>query len=62
MNLLPGSRDATGNSGLANNDPNQFWLLRSSYDLSAGKEIDLTLRHTGSLPQPAVPSVPGPRW
>ncbi|TFW03239.1 TonB-dependent receptor [Oxalobacteraceae bacterium OM1] len=55
VNLLPGSRDAAGNSGLANNDPSQFWLLRSSYDLSAGKEVDLSLRHTGSLPQPVVP-------
>jgi outer membrane receptor protein involved in Fe transport len=52
----PDSVDATGESGLANNDPSHFWMLRSSYDISRDKEADFTLRHTGELPRPEVPS------
>ena len=54
--LLPGSRDASGGSGLATNDPSHHWLLRSSLDLGERVMLDLHLRHTGSLPNPRVPA------
>lgn len=53
--LKPGSRDGSGGSALASNDPSRHWLLRSSHDLSDRLQLDLTLRHTSSLPQPSVP-------
>ena len=54
--LLPGSRDSTGTTGLVNGDPGNHWMLRSSYDLTAGQELDLTVRHSGALRSPAVPA------
>ncbi|MDB5794736.1 MAG: TonB-dependent receptor, partial [Noviherbaspirillum sp.] len=54
--LKPGSRDASGTTGLVTSDPSNFWLLRSSYDIAQGKELDVTLRHSGSLDRPAVPA------
>jgi iron complex outermembrane receptor protein len=54
--LLPGSRDSSGDSGLATNDPSHHWMLRSSLDLSEQLMLDLHLRHTGSLPKPLVPA------
>jgi iron complex outermembrane receptor protein len=55
--LLPGSRDTSaGNGGLATNDPSRHWLLRSSHDLTDNNSLDLTLRHVGALPLPAVPA------
>jgi len=54
--LLPGSHDASGASGLATDDPGRHWLLRSALDLSERLQLDATLRHTGSLPNPAVPA------
>lgn len=54
--LLPGSRDATGTTGLATSDPTHYWMLRSSYDMMQGQELDVTLRHVGGLQSPAVPS------
>jgi iron complex outermembrane receptor protein len=56
LQLKPDSVDASGESGLANNDPSHFWMLRSSFDISQDKEVDFTLRHTGKLPRPEVPS------
>jgi iron complex outermembrane receptor protein len=54
--LLPGSHDASGSSGLATNDPGRHWLLRSALDLSDRLQFDATWRHTSSLPSPAVPA------
>lgn len=53
--LEAGSRDTSAASGLATNDPDRHWLLRSSVDLSERWMLDLNLRHSSSLPQPAVP-------
>ena len=54
-NPLPGSRDLSGiNPVLSTNDPSRHWLLRSSYDVTDSSALDLTLRHTGALPRPAV--------
>jgi iron complex outermembrane recepter protein len=54
--LRPGSRDLSGTTGLFTSDPNHYWSVRSSYDLGDGHEFDLTLRHVGALPKPAVPA------
>jgi iron complex outermembrane receptor protein len=47
---LPSSIPAEGN------DPSNQWSLRSSYDFSSGTELDVTVRHVGALPNPAVPA------
>ncbi|MES2126918.1 MAG: TonB-dependent receptor [Pseudomonadota bacterium] len=52
---LPGSKDTTAPS-LANNDPSNWSMLRSSYDWSENVEVDMTLRHVGALPKPVVPA------
>lgn len=38
------------------NDPESRWTLGSAFDLGRGHEIDLSIRHVGALPSPAVPS------
>ncbi len=53
--LEPGSGDLSGGAGLATNDPNSYWSLRSSHELGPRLRADLLLRRVGSLPQPAVP-------
>ncbi|MGZ5183463.1 MAG: TonB-dependent receptor domain-containing protein, partial [Ramlibacter sp.] len=50
------SRDRSAGTGLATSDPSNHWMLRSSYDIAAGQELDLTLRHVGALASPAVPA------
>jgi iron complex outermembrane receptor protein len=52
----PNSRDMTAATGLATSDPGHYWMLRSMYDFDAGPELDVTLRHVGALPKPAVPA------
>ena len=54
--LLPGSQDSSGSTGLVNGDPANHWMLRSSYDVAPGQELDLTVRHEGALRTPAVPA------
>lgn len=54
--LQPGSRDLSGTTGLFTSDPTHYWSLHSSYDLGAGQEFDVVLRHVGALPRPAVPA------
>jgi iron complex outermembrane receptor protein len=54
--LLPGSQDSTGATGLVSADPSNHWMLRSSYDVAPGQELDLTVRHSGALKAPAVPA------
>ncbi|MET0856694.1 MAG: TonB-dependent receptor [Telluria sp.] len=53
--LSAGSKDSSGTTGLATNDPRRRWLLRVSKDISDTSELDVTLRYQGSLPRPAVP-------
>ena len=53
--LLPGSKDSSGIIGLATNDPDRHWLLRSSLDIRDDLQLNLHLRHSSSLPTPAVP-------
>jgi iron complex outermembrane receptor protein len=56
VKLKPGSADLTGTTVIANNDPASYWTLRSSYDISDNKDLDITLRHVGTLPRPEVPA------
>lgn len=51
--LKPGSQDTVGLRGLGN-DPDRTLQLRSSSNLSNRHTLDLTVRHVGSLPDPAV--------
>jgi iron complex outermembrane receptor protein len=51
----PGSLDPTGPSALGN-DPERTRLLRSTLNLGARGEFDLTLRHVSALPNPLVPA------
>jgi iron complex outermembrane receptor protein len=52
----PGVVDTLSRSGLATTDPSNHWMLRSSFDLAAGQELDLTVQHSGALATPDVPS------
>jgi iron complex outermembrane receptor protein len=54
LDLEADSTDPTGPSALGN-DPEQQWIVRSSFNPAERHEFDLTVRHVGSLPQPAVP-------
>jgi iron complex outermembrane receptor protein len=38
------------------NDPREQWQLRSSFDLPRQMELDVWVRHVGSLPSPQVPA------
>ncbi|MGC3983445.1 MAG: TonB-dependent receptor [Pseudorhodoferax sp.] len=54
LRLDAGSTDATGTSA-AGNDPRYQWMLRSSLDLPAGLQLQLSARRVGALPAPRVP-------
>ncbi len=54
---LPGSHDlSAAMDNLTTNDPKRHWLLRATHELTDNSVLDLTLRYTGALPQPAVPA------
>jgi iron complex outermembrane receptor protein len=55
LKLKPDSRDPTGVSALGN-DPDYQWLARASFDLGPRHDLDVMVRHVGSLPNPAVPA------
>src|SRR5690606_37044724 len=48
--------DVAAASNLASNDPDNFWQIRSSWDLSETSQFDLTLRHASRLANLNVPS------
>ncbi|MFZ6766039.1 TonB-dependent receptor plug domain-containing protein [Undibacterium sp. Di26W] len=55
--LLPGSKDTSSSNGLTMvNDADNYWMIRSSFDLAKDKEFDMHLRRVASLPKPAVPA------
>ncbi|MES2535850.1 MAG: TonB-dependent receptor [Pseudomonadota bacterium] len=54
--LKPGRRDLSGATGLASSDPAHYWMLRSSFDIAQGQELDIAVRRSGSLGSPAVPA------
>jgi iron complex outermembrane receptor protein len=55
LRLKTGSTDPIGPSAAGNN-PSHTWQLRSTVNLSSATEMDITLRHAGALPVPAVPA------
>jgi iron complex outermembrane receptor protein len=55
LQLQSDSMDPTGISA-AGNDAAHQWILRSSLDLPAQVEFDVSVRHVGSLPNPGVPA------
>ncbi|MDB5763726.1 MAG: TonB-dependent receptor [Herminiimonas sp.] len=55
LRLKAGSTDPIGTSAAGNN-PAHTWQLRSTFNISSGKELDITLRHVAALPDPAVPA------
>jgi iron complex outermembrane receptor protein len=57
LDVEPGSPDPTGPIALGI-DPDQQWMLRSSFDFSGGHELDLLVRRVGAL---SVQPDPGPR-
>jgi iron complex outermembrane recepter protein len=52
----PGVVDVLSKSGLATTDPSNHWMLRSSYDMAAGQELDLVVQHSGALASPVLPA------
>ncbi len=50
-----GTPDPSGVASLGN-DPRLQWSLRSNFDIGRNGEFDVTVRHVGSLPSPAVPA------
>jgi iron complex outermembrane recepter protein len=59
----PGTAPLGGIASLGN-DPPHRWTLGTSIDLGAAMEVDLQLRHSAPLPNPAVPAytVLDARW
>ena len=55
LRVQAGSTDPVGPSALGN-DPRSQWSLRSSLDVTATQEFELSLRHVAALPNPAVPA------
>ena len=49
-NALPNSIPSEGD------DAPEWWSLRSSYDFAGGFELDITVRHSGSLPNAYIPA------
>jgi iron complex outermembrane receptor protein len=55
LHLRPDSTDPIGVSA-AGNDPPTQWSLRSSWQLPRDVELDVAVRHVGTLPEPLVPA------
>jgi iron complex outermembrane receptor protein len=55
LRVQPGSTDPVGPSALGN-DPTHQWTLRSAWELTPALEVDVSLRRTAALPDPAVPA------
>jgi iron complex outermembrane receptor protein len=55
LRLKADSTDPTGVSQ-AGNDPEQQWTLRSSLDLPRHMQLDASVRHVGTLPNPRIPA------
>lgn len=55
LRLKPDSMDASGVDALGN-DPSHQWKLRSTFEPAPRHELDVSVRHIGALPDPAVPA------
>jgi iron complex outermembrane receptor protein len=58
--VTPGSNDPTGPIALGN-DPDHQWILRSSFNVTGGHELDFIVRRVGSVPLQA-PAAPVPAY
>jgi iron complex outermembrane receptor protein len=57
FHLRPGSIDTADSVAAAQgSNPSRQWVLRSSHDLGAKSDLDLTMRYVSPLSAPAVPS------
>jgi len=56
VRLKPGSMDFSDATGLANGDPDYFWMLRSSYDVSAQIELNSMIRYVDEVKGFKLPS------
>jgi iron complex outermembrane receptor protein len=59
LHVEPGVTVAGGNAAAIaalGNDPSHWWSVRSALDLGRSAELDVSVRHVGSLPRPPVPS------
>ena len=57
LHLDSGSQDPVGvDNPTLRNDPDYYWTLRSSFDLTRTVQLDLWLYSVGELPAPRVPS------
>ncbi|MCR8924207.1 TonB-dependent receptor [Dasania sp. GY-MA-18] len=55
FNLKSSSADLN-NGESEGNDPSHQWKLRSQWDIADDKQLDITVRRVGALPQPEVPA------
>ena len=55
VHVVAGGVDAGGRRALGN-DPDHTWSLRSAWDIDPSLRWDVSLRHVGALPDPAVPA------
>lgn len=54
--LRPGSNDVAAPAAAEGANPAFWWSVRSSFDITAGSELDLTVRYVASLSDPDVPN------
>jgi iron complex outermembrane receptor protein len=56
LELEPGSLDPGSGIAALGNDPEGWWTLRSTFDVTPRHEFDVFLRHVAARPGPAVPA------
>jgi iron complex outermembrane receptor protein len=56
LRVLPVSNDTTSVAAYEGANPNHWWSMRSSLDLNARTQLDLTFRRVGALALPTVPA------
>lgn len=56
LSVEAGSNDTSSVASYEGANPNQWWSVRSSLDLNARTQLDLTFRRIGALALPAVPA------
>ncbi|MDO8342267.1 MAG: TonB-dependent receptor [Cellvibrio sp.] len=56
VSLKPGSADFTNTTGLANGDPDYYWLLRSTYDILDRVKFNAAVRHVDQISGFKLPS------
>jgi iron complex outermembrane receptor protein len=54
--IVTETKPGSAQSALSTEDPSNYWMLRSTYDIAHDKELDVTVRHVGRISQTNVPS------